>query len=58
MGEGRRVYKVLMGQREKVRPLVNSSVDGKVMIILILEKLDRDTCTGITETGGGLLRLQ
>jgi hypothetical protein len=59
MGEGRKVYKVLVGKPEGKRPPGRQGVDGKMGSEWILGRLAWDVWIGFdwlrTGTGGGLL---
>jgi hypothetical protein len=59
IGEGRVVYRVLMGKPEGKRPLGNPGVDGKVMLEWIFKMWNVGVRTGLgwlrIGTGGGRL---
>jgi hypothetical protein len=59
MGEGRDVYRVLVGKHEGKRPLVDSGLDESMILRWILKKWDVGVWTGLSwlriETGGGHL---
>jgi len=57
MGEGRGVYRVLVGQPEGKRPLGRPGVDGRVILRWLFRKWDVEVWTGSSwlrrEAGGG-----
>jgi hypothetical protein len=59
MGEGRGVYRVLMGKPEGNNHWEDTSVDGRIILSLIFRKWDVGVWTGLgwlrIETGGGHL---
>ena len=52
MGEGRGVYRVLVGKPEEKRPLGRPSVDGKIILRCIFRKWE-----GVVGTGWSWLRI-
>jgi hypothetical protein len=58
-GEGRGVYRVLVGKPEGKRPLGDPGVDGRIILRWIIRKWDVGLWTGLSwrriETGGGHL---
>jgi hypothetical protein len=59
MGEGRGVYRVLVGKSEEKRPLGDPGVDGRIILGRIFRKWDVWLWTGLSwlriETVGGHL---
>jgi hypothetical protein len=59
MGQGRGVYRVLMGKPEIKRPLGRQDVDGRIILKWIFRKLEGVVGTGWScfriGTGGGHL---
>jgi hypothetical protein len=59
MGEGRGVYRVLVGKPEGKRPLGDRGVDGRIMLGWIFKRWDMGVRTGLgwfrIVTGGGRL---
>jgi hypothetical protein len=59
MGEGRGVYRVLVGKPEGKKPLGNPGLDGRIILRRIFRKWDVGVWTGLSwlriETGGGNL---
>jgi hypothetical protein len=59
MGEGRGVYRVLVGKPEEKRPLWDPGVDGRIILGWICKKWDVSVRTGLgwlkIGIGGGRL---
>jgi len=59
MGEGRGVYRVMVGKPEGKRPIEHQGVDGRIILSWIFRKWDVGEWTGLIwlriGTGGGLL---
>jgi hypothetical protein len=58
-GEGRAVYRILVGKPEGKRPLGNPGIDGRIILRRIFRKWDVGVWTGLSwlriERGGGHL---